>query len=54
MFKNESVTKRAFAVATGAEVSPANQATFDKLQKNIGFVPNLYAYFAKSETALGR
>ena len=46
-------TTRAFTVPTRAEVSPANQAIFDKLQKGIGFVPNLYAYFAKNETALG-
>ncbi|MCO6164438.1 carboxymuconolactone decarboxylase family protein [Flavobacterium sp. NRK F7] len=26
---------------------------FDNLQKGLGFVPNLYAYFAKNETALG-
>jgi len=41
----KSVTKRTFAVPTRAEVSPANQAIFDKLQKNVGFVPNLCAYF---------
>ncbi len=45
--------QRAFTVPTRAEVSAANQTIFDTLQKNIGFVPNLYAYFAKNETALG-
>lgn len=40
-------------VPTREEVSPANQAIFDNLQKNLGFVPNLYAYYAKNETALG-
>lgn len=35
------------------EVSSNNQALFDKLQKGLGFVPNLYAYFAHNETALG-
>jgi len=45
--------KRTFFAPGRAEVSPVNQAIFDKLQKGIGFVPNLYAYFAKSETALG-
>jgi alkylhydroperoxidase AhpD family core domain len=42
-----------FTVPTRAEVSPANQAIFDNLQKGLGFVPNLYAYYAKNETALG-
>ena len=42
-----------FQVPTHAEVSPANQAIFDKLESNLGFVPNLYAYYAKNETALG-
>lgn len=35
------------------EVSETNQVIFDNLQKNVGFVPNLYATFAHSETALG-
>jgi uncharacterized peroxidase-related enzyme len=42
-----------FSIPTKAEVSDNNQAMFDKLQKGLGFVPNLYAYFAKNETALG-
>lgn len=42
-----------FSVPTREEVSENNQAIFDNLQKGLGFVPNLYAYFAKSETALG-
>jgi uncharacterized peroxidase-related enzyme len=33
-------------------VSPANQAIFDQLQKSLTFVPNLFAAFALSETAL--
>lgn len=41
-----------FKVPGRADVSAHNQAIFDSLQKNVGFVPNLYAYFAKSETAL--
>jgi uncharacterized peroxidase-related enzyme len=41
-----------FTVPTRAEVSPANQAIFDNLQKGLGFVPNLYATFALNETAL--
>jgi uncharacterized peroxidase-related enzyme len=42
-----------FAVPTRGEVSENNQSIFDTLQKGLGFVPNLYAYFAKNETALG-
>lgn len=44
--------KRTFTVPTRDEVSPANQAIFDNLNKGLGFVPNLYAYYAKNETAL--
>lgn len=40
-------------VPTREQVSPENQAIFDKLQTGIGFVPNLYAVFAHSEHALG-
>lgn len=40
-------------VPTRDQVSPANQAIFDNLQKMLGFVPNLYATFALSEHALG-
>ena len=42
-----------FAVPTRDEVSENNQAIFDNLNKALGFVPNLYAYYAKNETALG-
>lgn len=35
------------------EVSTANQAIFDNLEKALGFVPNLYATYAHSENALG-
>ena len=41
-----------FEVPTRGEVSESNQILFDKLQKSVGFVPNLLAYFAKNETAL--
>ena len=34
------------------EVSAANQTIFDSLQKSLGMVPNLYATFAHSDTAL--
>ena len=39
-------------VPTYNSVSPGNQAIFDNLKKALGFVPNLYATFAHSETAL--
>lgn len=42
-----------FTIPTRDEVSAKNQAIFDNLQKGLGFVPNLYAYYAKNETALG-
>lgn len=45
--------ERVFSIPTRAEVSENNQGIFDNLQKGLGFVPNLYAYFSKSETALG-
>lgn len=42
-----------FNVPSRGEVSTSNQAIFDNLEKGLGFVPNLYAYYAKNETALG-
>lgn len=42
-----------FTVPIRNEVSETNHAIFDTLKKNIGFVPNLYAFYAKNETALG-
>lgn len=41
-----------FNVPTRDQVSPNNQAIFDNLQKALGFVPNLYATYANSDTAL--
>jgi uncharacterized peroxidase-related enzyme len=43
----------AFSVPTRDKVTPDNQAIFDNLKKALGFVPNLYATFAHSPTALG-
>lgn len=42
-----------FNVPTRDEVSANNQAIFDQLEKQVGFVPNLYATYAYSDTALG-
>jgi len=39
-------------VPTKHDVNEANQAIFGNLEKALGFVPNLYAYFAKNDTAL--
>ena len=41
-----------FSIPTKNEVSESNQAIFTNLEKALGFVPNLYAYYGKSETAL--
>lgn len=41
-----------FNVLTRDEVSDNNQAIFDNLKKALGFVPNLYATYANSDTAL--
>jgi AhpD family alkylhydroperoxidase len=40
-------------VPTREEVSPENQAIFDKLKSGLGMVPNLYATLAHSDNALG-
>ena len=47
-----TTANRTFKVPTREEVSSNNQQIFDNLHKMIGFVPNLYAYYAHSETAL--
>lgn len=47
-----TVEKRTYTVPARAAVSEKNQSIFDNLQKGLGFVPNLYAYFANNETAL--
>lgn len=41
-----------FSIPTRSEVNADHQATFDNLNKALGFVPNLYAYYAKNDTAL--
>ncbi len=41
-----------FNIPTKEEVSANNQAIFDNLQNGLGFVPNLFATYAHSDTAL--
>jgi uncharacterized peroxidase-related enzyme len=41
-----------FNVPTREDVSTNNQAIFDNLNKGLGFVPNLFATYAHSDTAL--
>lgn len=43
---------KTLTVPTRNEVSENNQAIFDNLNQKLGFVPNLYAYYGKNETAL--
>jgi uncharacterized peroxidase-related enzyme len=43
---------KTFNVPTRENVSENNQAIFDNLNKALGFVPNLYATYANSDTAL--
>jgi len=45
---------KTFNVPSKEQVSAANQPLFDNLHKALGFVPNLYAVMAWSETALGK
>ena len=42
-----------FNVPKREDVSSDNQAIFDKLKGSLGFVPNLYASMAHSDSALG-
>ncbi|SFC94491.1 carboxymuconolactone decarboxylase family protein [Algibacter pectinivorans] len=42
----------AFNVPTRDQVSENNQAIFDNLKNTLGFVPNLFATYANSDTAL--
>lgn len=43
-----------FKVPVRDEVHPDNQEIFDSLNKKLGFVPNIYAAYAYSSTALSR
>lgn len=46
-------TMKTVTVPTYEESTPANKTLMDSLKKGFGFVPNLYATFTHSETALG-
>jgi uncharacterized peroxidase-related enzyme len=41
-----------FKIPAKNEVSEDNQKIFSQLENGLGFVPNLYAFYAKSKTAL--
>ena len=45
---------RPFDVPQYDQVTPENQQIFDNLKSKVGFVPNIYATYAYSGTALGR
>lgn len=47
------MTKTTFPVPSRSEVGAGNQAIFDNLKSALGFVPNLYAALAYSDTGLG-
>jgi uncharacterized peroxidase-related enzyme len=51
-FKPEETIMTTITVPSRDQVTPVNQAIFDSLHKALGFVPNLYATFAYSDTAL--
>lgn len=42
-----------FRIPSRENVSESNQLIFDNLQKVVGFVPNMYAFFTHSPSALG-
>lgn len=50
--KNKSKMMKSFNVPSREEVSESNQQIFDNLKSKLGFVPNLYATMAYSDTAL--
>ena len=41
-----------FKILSRDEVSPKNQALYDKMKAQLGMVPNLYTVLANSENAL--
>jgi uncharacterized peroxidase-related enzyme len=49
---NQEFFMQTINVPTREEVSAGNQTIFDNLKKGLGMVPNLYATFAHSDTAL--
>lgn len=49
-----TTTKVTFRIPEREEVSTNNQAIFNTLEKQIGFLPNVYAYFAKNRYSFSR
>lgn len=49
----KTIMSTQFNVPKRSEVTTENQEIFDKLEKGLGFVPNIYAALAYSDTALG-
>ncbi|GAB5410316.1 MAG: peroxidase-related enzyme [Balneolaceae bacterium] len=47
------IIMKTFNVPTRNQLNETNQGIFDSLEKMVGFVPNLYATYAYSDTALG-
>jgi uncharacterized peroxidase-related enzyme len=43
-----------FKVPTKSTVSEENKAILEKMESNIGFIPNIYATYALSNNALAR
>ena len=44
---------KTFTIPSREDVSENNKLIFDTLKKNVGFVPNMYAFLAHSSSALG-
>jgi uncharacterized peroxidase-related enzyme len=42
-----------FTIPAKDQVSQSNLSIFESVEKSLGFVPNLYAYIANNDTALG-
>lgn len=46
------ISMKRFLVPTREQVTVSNKILFDRIKRNIGCVPNLYAFLAKNKTAL--
>jgi len=52
MTHNKTIKMKNINVPTRDQVNSTNQTIFDNLKSKLGFVPNLYATYAHSETGL--